>query len=87
MVAEINELFDKIFERKEVANRYLSSLMSRSEKAEAIHARRTQVLLLRDYFTRYRTGVVDEHLQLLDNIEKIIDIDSRQFTCHTESEE
>lgn len=87
MAAEINELFDKIFERKEVANRYLSSLMSQSESAEEIRVKRSQVLLLRDYFTRQRTDMADEYLQLLDSIVKIMDIDSLQFDCHMESEE
>ena len=86
MSADVNELFDRIFAESDLANHYLASLMSWSEDKETVEIKRNQVQLLRDYFINRNTDISEKYLNLLDDIERILDRDSRQFACDTETE-
>lgn len=87
MSADVNDLFDRIFENSNLTNRYLASLMSWSENKETLQIKRNQVQLLRDYFTKRNTDLSDKYLSLLDDIERILDRDSKQFMYSAETEE
>lgn len=87
MSAHVNELFDRIFAKSDLANYYLASLMSWSENKETIEIKRKQVQLLREYFTNRNADISGKYLPLLDDIEKILDSDSRRFAYNTEAEE
>lgn len=78
MTADVNQLFDRIFGNPQLANRYLASLMSWSEDKETVEVKRKQVQLLREYFTNRNTDISGQYLPLLDDIEKILDSDSRR---------
>ena len=78
MTADMNQLFDRIFEKSDLANYYLASLMSLSEDKETVDVKRKQVQLLRDYFANRNADISDKYLPLLDDIEKILDSDSRR---------
>lgn len=78
MTTDMNQLFDRIFEKSDLANYYLASLMSLSEDKETVDVKRKQVQLLRDYFANRNADISDKYLPLLDDIEKILDSDSRR---------
>ena len=84
MTADVNQLFDRIFEKSDLANYYLASLMSWSEDKETVDVKRKQVQLLREYFANRNADISGKYLPLLDDIEKILDGDSRQFVCDTD---
>lgn len=87
MSANVNELFDRIFENNTLVNRYLASLMSSSENEETLQIKRKQVQLLRNYFIQRNDNISDKYLSLLDDIERILDRDSKQFMYGAETEE
>lgn len=87
MTADVRQLFDRIFENSDLANHYLASLMSWSEDKETVDVKRKQVQLLREYFTNRNADISGKYLPLLDDIEKILDSDSRRFAYNTEAEE
>ena len=86
MSADVNELFDRIFENNNLANCYLASLMSWSENRETLQIKRKQVQLLRDHFIKRNDELSDKYLALLDDIERILDRDSEQFMYSAEKE-
>lgn len=87
MSADVNELFDRIFENNNLANRYLASLMSWSENKETLQIKRKQVQLLRNHFIKRDDDLSNKYLSLLDDIERILDRDSEQFMYSAETEE
>ena len=87
MSADVNELFDRIFENNNLANRYLASLMSWSESKEALQIKSRQVQLLRNYFIQRNDDISDKYLPLLGDIERILDRDNKQFMYGAETEE
>jgi len=68
------QIFDEIFgvpEHKEVAIRYLASLVSPSGKAEERSVKGRQIALLRDYFSTHIDG--NEHYAtMVEAIQRII---------------
>lgn len=87
MSTDVNELFDRIFENNNLVNRYLASLMSWSENKETLQIKRKQVQLLRNYFIQRNDDISDKYLSLLDDIERILDRDSKHFMYGAETEE
>lgn len=84
MTADVIEVFDKIFEQDDFANFYLASLMSWSENKDDLQIKKRQVQLLRECFANQNSALSNKYLPILNDIERIIDKDGKQFACDAE---